>query len=91
MKYGNIPKKILNQVIGEMYGCGEYTVKDELKRLREDIIWANWLYYDDLETKISTLTVWTKHYVGILVDTPFGDLALVFVSRKPIKVVPIIK
>ena len=83
MDYANLPNKVLKTVLGDIYGVGKYTVRDELKKAGEDIIWAEYSYFIEYPDKLATLTVWTDHFVGLLVDTILADKCIVFVDRNP--------
>lgn len=87
MTYYNIPKKILNIVIGEAYESGTYTLKDELDEVGEDLIYAFYqtVDYADKEKNFKRFTAWTKTYVLVLVDGGFGDQMLLKLPRNPPK------
>lgn len=82
INYNNIPKKVLKIVIGETYGLGDYTVKDEIDKYGQDIIAARWLVE---RGKLMWFHAWTKDYVMALVDTMFNDQVILGLSREPPK------
>jgi hypothetical protein len=79
MKY-KIPKKILNIIIGENYSTGEYTLKQELDRYKEEIIYAD---YATKEGKLIFFNAWSKDRVFFLAQTDSGDGYLLTLSRSP--------
>lgn len=85
MTFGDIPKETLNVILGETYEGGNYTLKDELNQLNEDIIWTNFykLPGTGSATDLNGLTVYTNTYVGIILHGVFGDLCLVQLKRNP--------
>ena len=81
MKFGGIPKKTLDMVLGEYYESGEYTLRDEIRTVEEDII----SYHLDTTDGFMNFTAWTKHFVMILVENPFGERNIIAVPRNPKK------
>jgi hypothetical protein len=85
MKYGNIPKDVLNKVIGECYGLGDYTLKDELDKYGEDIIVAQWNMTKTNRSKvvfIEWFRAWTKTYSLCLISSGFGDECILGLNRE---------
>ena len=90
MKYGGIPKKFLDAVLGETYTNGNYTLRDELEQVGEDIISYNIRTYSRESNKscagqLQFFMAWTKHYVMVMVDGPFGDREIIALPRNPPK------
>jgi hypothetical protein len=81
MKFGRIPNEILDTVLGETYSAGEYTLREELQRVDEDII----DYNHRTEDGWMIFTAWTKTYVMTIADGIFGDRYLLVLPRKPPK------
>ena len=81
ISYANIPKEVLNMVIGESYGLGDYTLKDELDKYGEDIIAAQYTRTSDSGT-IAWFRAWTKTYAMCLVDSMFGDRIILGLNRE---------
>lgn len=88
MKFGKIPKRLLDLQLGEGYDC-TWTLRSELEeKVKEDIEGFDYLCYDEdrrSPRSIRCLHVWSKTKVGIVVDTPFGDKVLYVVSKEPNK------
>lgn len=82
MKFGDIPEELLDYELGESYGLGEYTLRDELKKYGEDIIVAKWLYK---KKHLHWFLAWTKNYTMCMVDTPFADKVILGLERNPPK------
>jgi hypothetical protein len=82
MNYGNVPSKVLKLYMGEDYYDGEYTLKQELDRIGQDIIYAEWELTKDKECIIS-FTAWTKYFVVIMATGVFGDKNLIYADRNP--------
>lgn len=80
IKYGGIPKKVLDVVLGESYGCGDYTLKDELNNYGQDIIAHR---YKLVEDKFEFFHAWTKDYSMSLVHSVFGDMIVLGLNRNP--------
>lgn len=85
MTYGDIPENTLKIVLGETYEGGTYTLEDELNQLQEDIVATNVFQLKNRETAedLQNLTVYTKTYVGVLVNGLLGDLCLISMKRNP--------
>lgn len=79
IKYGGIPKKVLNIVIGDDYFDGGYTLKSELDRYGEDILAYQYNLHTDNE--IEWFKAWTKTYSMMLVDGMLGDKVILGLSR----------
>lgn len=79
IKYGKIPKKILNTVIGECYNTGDYTLKDELDKYGEDILAFR---YTKPLNRITMFQAWTKNYTMILIDTFLNDQTILGLLRE---------
>lgn len=87
MKYHNIPKKVLNIIIGESYESGSYTLKEELDSVGEDLIYSFYelVTYADKEQNFKRFMAWTKTFVLMLVDSGLGDQMLLKIPRNPPK------
>lgn len=86
ISYANIEKKALNMVIGECYGLGDYTLKDELDKYGEDIIVAqyNLKSYEgpnDSHHYIEWFRAWTKTKTMCMVSSGFGDNVILALDR----------
>jgi hypothetical protein len=85
MTYANIPQELLDIVLGE--GWQEtWTLKDQIDEIGEDIITAEFDTHNNENgtvNKIRSFTAWTATYVLVLVDTAFGDQALISLKRNP--------
>jgi hypothetical protein len=92
--YAGIPKNILNMVLGETYGLGDYTLKDELDKYGEDIIVAQYnvkeytvvdesLDFEASKSKnfIEWFRAWTKTYAMVMVSSGFGDEVILGIQR----------
>jgi hypothetical protein len=86
--YAGIPEEVLNMVLGETYGLGDYTLKDELDKYGEDLIVAQ---YNVKEYKISDsnpkeylewFRAWTKTYAMVMVSSGFGDEVILALQRE---------
>jgi hypothetical protein len=80
IKYGGIPKKVLNIVVGDDYFNGDYTLKSELDKYGEDIIVARYELVD--EDYIRWFQAWTKNYVMILIDDMMGSKIILGLLRE---------
>lgn len=78
-----IPKFIQNFILGEDYTNGNYTLADELKKLKgEKIIFVD--YQLNLkENDLNYLTLYTDTYVATLDRGLFGDKYLLVLNRNP--------
>lgn len=88
LKYAGIPKDVLDIVIGETYGLGEYTLKDELDKWGEDLICQRYGEREshDMKTKhVDWFHAWTENIALVLVDSMFGDKILLGIDRDPPK------
>jgi hypothetical protein len=88
MKFWKIDKKALDTVIGETYGLGDYTLRDELKNYNEDIIFAQYLLKDG---RFEFFQAWSEHKVFILIDSIFGDKIVLGLARNPPPPIPTMK
>lgn len=87
MKFGTLPKKLLDLQLGEGYDC-TWTVKSELEsKMREDVEGFDYLFWDesDENSSLRCLHIWSKTKVAVVIDTPFGDKILYVVSKEPNK------
>ncbi len=80
IKYCGIPKKVLGIVLGETYGYGDYTLKDELSNYGQDIIATR---YKVVDGKFEFFHAWTKDYSMSLVHSIFGDMIILGLNRNP--------
>jgi len=83
--YCGIPKEVLNMVVGECYGLGEYTLKDELDKYGEDILAARYAvkeYEHTLTPYIEYFHCWTKTWAMVLIDSVFGDKVVLGLNRE---------
>lgn len=81
IKYGSIPKKVLDIVVGEAYGCGDYTLKDELNGYGQDIIAYRYKLHE--KGGFEFFHAWTKDYAMSLVHSLFGDMIILGLNRNP--------
>lgn len=81
IKYGEIPKKVLNIVIGEDYNLGDYTLKHELDKYCQDIIFARYLLATN--DRIEWFHAWSKDYAMILVDDMLNNKIILGIERNP--------
>jgi hypothetical protein len=75
ISFANIPDKVLDKVLGEDYEKGDYTLRDELIRINEDVIYAE--CYDEF------CMAWTPSSVLLTVPSIFGDLEVIQIPRNP--------
>lgn len=80
IKYGNISKKALNTIIGDDFFVGEYTLKQDLDRQGEDIIYAD---YSITKGKFDYFNAWSKDRVFFLCEGFGGSSYLLGFSRSP--------
>jgi hypothetical protein len=85
--YAGIPEEVLNMVLGETYGLGDYTLKDELDKYGEDLIVAQYKvkqYEIDTNRKefIEWFRAWTKTYAMVMVSSGFGDEVILGIQRE---------
>lgn len=80
IKYSNINKKDLDIVLGNSYFNGDYTLKDELDKYGEDIIFNQYLVEDG---KFTFFNAWTKNYVFSLVKDLMDDQIILGLKRNP--------
>lgn len=81
IKYGGIPKKVLNIVIGEDYNLGDYTLKYELDKYGQDIIFARYVLTSN--GKIQWFHAWSKDYAMVLIEGMLGDRIILGLERNP--------
>jgi hypothetical protein len=92
INYAGIPEEILNMVLGETYGLGEYTLKDELDKYGEDLIIAQYNvkeYEQSVDENnfirarhIEWFRAWTKTYAMVMVSSGFGDEVILALQRE---------
>jgi hypothetical protein len=86
INYGGVPDDVLDRVVGECYGLGEYSLRHELDKYGEDILafQYNIKEYEDKErgSRIEWFRAWTKTYALILIDTMFGDRNILGLNRE---------
>lgn len=85
ISYANISKKVLKMVIGESYGMGDYTLKDELDKYGEDIILAQYKLHANEhngQESFDWFLAWSKTYAMVLIDTGFGDRCILGLQRE---------
>lgn len=82
IKYGGIPKKVLNIVLGEAYGCGDYNLKSELDSYGQDILWYRYKLLEG-NKDFEFFHAWTKDYSMSLVHSMFGDKIILGLNRNP--------
>lgn len=80
--YCNIPNALLNLVVGESYGLGDYRLKDELDKYGEDILFARWELSSEAPVYIKWFQAWTKTYSMVLIDSAFGDKVVLGLLRE---------
>jgi hypothetical protein len=88
--YAGIPEEVLNMVLGECYGLGEYTLKHELDKYGEDLIVAQYNvneYHPDVHSEkgkhyIEWFRAWTKTYAMVMVSSGFGDEVILALQRE---------
>ncbi len=78
IKYGGIPKKVLNIVIGDDYFDGGYTLKTELDKYGEDILAYQYNIHED---KLEWFKAWTKTYSMMLIEGMLGDKIILGLLR----------
>lgn len=84
IKYFDISDEALSIVIGECYGLGDYTLKDELDKYGQDIIYAIYYLKDSGHGKyFEFFHAWTKDYALVLIDSPFNDKVILGLTRNP--------
>ena len=81
INYNGIPKKVLKMVLGESYGFGDYTLKDEIDKYGEDIIAHR--YFLTEKNEFGYFHAWTKNNALILIDSIFGDRIILGLYRNP--------
>lgn len=84
INYYNIPDNLLNFVVGESYPHGDYTLKDELDKYGEDILFARWdlTSYELGGVQVKWFHAWTKTYSMVLIDSEFGDKMVLGLLRE---------
>lgn len=85
IKYGNIPKDVLKMILGNCYSTGPYTLKDELDKYGEDIIYSQWgvMNYKDKSNKhLSIFRAWTKTYALMIVNDLMDDRIILGIERE---------
>lgn len=80
LDYAGIPDDVLKMVIGESYGLGDYTVKDELDKYGEDLIFSQ---HNVRNGQVEWLRAWSKLKVFILINDLFGDKIILGIERNP--------
>jgi len=80
MTFWQIPDTLLDQQLGEGYDT-TWTLRSELERYKEDIEHARWELWDN--GSIRWFQAWSKTYVMVTVDTPFGDKVVYGIPRNP--------
>lgn len=89
--YSGIPNNVLDIVLGETYGLGDYTLKDEIDKFGEDLITHRYnirikdLGLSDSYSYIEWFHAWSDKHVFVLVDSIFGDRILLSMDRNPPK------
>lgn len=85
ISYAGIPDDVLDLVIGECYGLGDYTLRDELDKWGQDIIVAQYNIKKHEGRKFPYLEwfrAWTKDYSMCLVSSGFGDEVILALVRE---------
>lgn len=87
ISYANIEKKALKMVIGECYGLGDYTLKDELDKYGEDIIVAQYNLKSHEGPNgsypyIEWFRAWTATKAMCMVSSGFGDNVILALERQ---------
>lgn len=83
MNYGNIPDKVLKVTFDDGWNTPS-TLKQELGRVNEDIVFAEWRFWDKTKSKtLVSFTAWTKSYVVFLVEGAMGDQYITYLDRNP--------
>lgn len=87
MKYGNIDKKTLKIVLGEDWPNSKYTLKDELDKYGEDIIFARYLIKKNKEGYyFEFFHAWSENYTFTLIQGMLGnEMVLLGLNRNPPK------
>ncbi len=80
IKYGNISKKALNTIIGDDFFIGEYTLKQELDRQQEDIVYAD---YCIEKGQVVYFNAWSKNRVFFMIEGLEGSFYLLGMARSP--------
>jgi hypothetical protein len=83
--YNKIPNEILDMIVGECYGLGEYTLRDEFDKYGEDLLAVQYnikIADHDKKPYIEWFRAWTKTYALVLIDTPFGDRTILGLERE---------
>lgn len=82
--YKDIPENVLNKVIGECYGLGDYTLRSELDKFGQDIIYSRHNLADNgYGEHFEFFHAWTKDYALMLIDSMFGDKIILALNRNP--------
>jgi len=79
LDYAGIPEDVLNMVIGESYGLGEFTLKDEIDKYGQDLIFARY----NVKNGIEWFQAWTDKLALIMVNDLFDDQILLGIDRNP--------
>lgn len=80
MTFWNIPATLLDQQLGEGYDTS-WTLRSELERSNEDILYAEWELWDD--GKLKWFLAWSATLVHVMVSSGFGDYVIYPVKRDP--------
>lgn len=84
MKFNKIPEHVLNYKIAECHDTIAHSIRDDLKKHNEDIIYAEFEYFlDDPEQYLLYFTAWSANYIFMLLDDPFGGRYIKVVDRDP--------
>lgn len=83
--FGDLPDTILDLALGETYEGSEYTLRDELSTLQEPIMQTNFFHLpgSGKATDLIGLIVYTETYVGVVIESVFGDLSVIALKRNP--------
>jgi hypothetical protein len=85
ISYADIPNKVLDLVIGECYGLGDYTLRDELNKYGEDVIAAQYNLkpnFGNGQPYLEWFRAWTKTYSMCMVSSGFGDEVILGLNRE---------
>lgn len=87
INYAEIPDEVLDIVIGESFGLGDYTLKDEIDKFGEKLISQryNTRSRDSSYKYLEWFHAWSEKHVFVLVDSMFGDRVLLAMDRNPPK------
>lgn len=80
MKVIKIPKKILDITLGENYSYGDYTLRDELGKLVNEIIHVE---YEVNNGRLELFIAYTEDHICILTEILFGQKIVCTYDRNP--------